>query len=66
VLGEKKEQALLFKRLATLRTNARLFKNVDELQWHGPTSTFAKFTAKMNATRLLERANGLKAKLASS
>lgn len=63
VLAEKQEQALLFKRLATLRTDALLFSDVDELQWSGPTSTFAKFTAKMNEPRLLERANDLAKKL---
>ncbi len=66
VLGEKLEQALLFKQLAILRTDAKLFKDVDELRWRGPTSSFAKFTAKMNAPRLLERANDLAAKVASS
>src|SRR6185369_13804181 len=46
VLAEQRQQALLFKRLATLRTDAPLFKNVDELRWRGPSSTFAKFTKK--------------------
>src|SRR5947207_475688 len=41
VLGERRDLALLFKRLATLRTDAALFRNVDELQWHGPTAAFA-------------------------
>lgn len=63
VLGEKREQALLFKDLATLRSDAPLFKDVDELRWRGPASTFAGFTAKMNEPRLLERANNLAAKV---
>lgn len=41
VLGEKRALALLFKKLATLRTDAKLFESVDELQWHGPTGEFA-------------------------
>jgi 5'-3' exonuclease len=41
VLGQQHARALLFKNLATLRTDAGLFENVDELQWHGPTSEFA-------------------------
>jgi 5'-3' exonuclease len=41
VLGENRALALLFKDLATLRTDAKLFKSIDELQWHGPTDTFA-------------------------
>lgn len=64
VLAEKKELALLFKRLATLRTDAKLFKKVDELRWRGPASTFAKLTEKMEAPRLLERAFKLKSKIA--
>jgi len=66
VLNEKKEQALLFKQLATLRTDAPLFKVVDELRWQGPTSEFAGFTAKINEPRLLERANDMAAKVAAS
>src|ERR1043166_8575543 len=46
VLGEQQQQALLFKRLATLRTDAPLFNDVEELRWRGPTPTFAKFTKK--------------------
>jgi 5'-3' exonuclease len=39
VLGAHRDNALLFKRLATLRTDAALFANVDELQWRGPAAT---------------------------
>jgi 5'-3' exonuclease len=56
VLGERRELALLFKDLATLRTDAPLFRNVDELQWRGPSSAFASWAEKMGAPRLLERA----------
>ncbi len=38
--------ALLFKDLATLRTDAPLFKNVDQLRWNGATKSFAKFAKK--------------------
>jgi len=41
VLGEQRALALLFKRLATLRTDAPLFARVDELLWTGPTAEFA-------------------------
>jgi 5'-3' exonuclease len=63
VLGEQQQQALLFKRLATLRTDAPLFDDVEELRWQGPTFTFAKFSKKFGEPRLLERANALAAKL---
>lgn len=57
ILGMQRENALLFKRLATLRTDALLFKKVEQLRWEGPTSTFAKLTSKMGEPALLERAN---------
>jgi hypothetical protein len=55
VLGDQRDLALLFKNLATLRTDAPLFRDVDELLWHGPTSAFAACAKRMNAPRLLER-----------
>lgn len=55
VLGDRVEVALLFKRLATLRTDAKLFENVAELRWHGPTDAFATWTQRAEAPRLLER-----------
>lgn len=55
VLGEGREQALLFKSLATLRTDAPLFDAVAELRWRGPTGTFAEWTERTGAPRLLER-----------
>ena len=63
VLMRKREKALLFKRLATLRTDAVLFTDVDQLRWRGPTSAFAALTAKMGEPRLLARANDLAAKI---
>jgi 5'-3' exonuclease len=63
VLKGKLELALLFKRLATLRTDAPLFKSVEQLRWRGPSSTFAALTAKMGDPRLLTRANDAAAKL---
>src|SRR5688572_31148287 len=55
VLGDKREIALLFKRLATLRTDARLFSDVDELCWRGPTNAFAACTEHFGEPRLLQR-----------
>lgn len=59
ILGEQREFALLFKKLATLRTDARLFKKVDALRWRGPTPAFEKWTKKMNAPGLLKRVEKL-------
>lgn len=59
VLGDKRKEALLFKRLATLRTDAKLFRNVDELKWTGPTPAFEKFVKEAGEPKLLERVNHL-------
>ena len=50
------ELALLFKRLATLRTDAPVMVNAHELQWHGPTDSFAECCSTMGAPTLLARA----------
>jgi 5'-3' exonuclease len=55
VLGDQLRDALLFKKLATLRTDAKLFRDVDTLRWRGPTDAFTAWTERMNAPRLLER-----------
>ena len=62
VLGDSRDLALLFKNLATLRTDAALFRNVDELEWRGPTPAFAAYVDRLGDARLLER--GLKAPVA--
>ena len=62
VLGERRELALLFKELATLKTDARLFGNVDELKWHAPTEGFAACVTRLGDDRLLTRS--LKAPIA--
>src|SRR5512144_1920227 len=53
--ASRREAALLFKRLATLRTDAPLFRDVDELRWRGPTDAFAAWAARIEAPRLVER-----------
>jgi len=55
VLGKQRKLALLFKKLATLRTDAPLFKKVETLRWRGPTPAFAAWTEKMKAPNLLKR-----------
>jgi 5'-3' exonuclease len=63
VLGKSHEKALLFKRLATLRTDEPVFTDVEELRWKGPTGSFAAFTKKMGDTKLLERVGKAWAKM---
>jgi 5'-3' exonuclease len=55
-LGTERDHALLFKTLATLRTDALLFANVDELEWKGPTTAFADWANRIDDKRLLPRA----------
>ena len=55
VLREQRNLALLFKKLATLRTDAPLFEDVETLRWHGATPAFAEWAERMEAPRLLER-----------
>jgi 5'-3' exonuclease len=55
VLGGSRDLGLLFKNLATLRTDARLFDDVDELRWRGPTPAFPAFVERLGDVRLLER-----------
>jgi 5'-3' exonuclease len=57
VLGERLEIALLFKKLATLRTDAQLFADIDEMQWHGPSEGFSACCARMGNPGLLARAD---------
>ena len=63
VLGEQVERALLFKHLATLRTDAPVFQEVDEVEWRGPTGEFAAYVEAMGDGRVLDRC--LKARAAS-
>jgi 5'-3' exonuclease len=44
-----RDRALLFRDLATLRTNITLFERVDELRWDGPTPRFESLAARLDA-----------------
>ena len=48
-LTRDRDRALLFRDLATLRTDIALFDNVDELRWNGPTSAFQPLAARLDA-----------------
>ena len=61
---ENRVLALLFKDLATLRTNAPLFDDVDELRWHGTTPEFAAVAEKIESARLLARVKKLEKRAA--
>ena len=51
VLTRERDRALLFRNLATLRTDISLFDNVDQLRWGGPTPAFAALGARLDAAQ---------------
>jgi 5'-3' exonuclease len=59
VLEGHLDDALLFKRLATLRADAALFDDVDELRWRGATPSFATVVQATGDARLGKRIEGL-------
>jgi 5'-3' exonuclease len=62
VLGQNRDAALLFKTLATLRTDAPLFRNVDQLRWSGPTPAFPAWAERLGDEKLLGRVQELEAR----
>jgi 5'-3' exonuclease len=58
-LAEQRERALLFRHLATLRTDVPLGVTVDTLRWTGPRPDFAEWAARLGAPELHERATAL-------
>ena len=63
---ENRRHALLFKDLATLRVDAPLFDDVEELRWRGPTTEFAAYAEKIGNPRLLDRVRKLEQRLAAT
>jgi 5'-3' exonuclease len=55
VLGADRERALLFKNLATLRTDAPLFADVNELEWNGPAADWTEWPDRIEDKRIRER-----------
>jgi 5'-3' exonuclease len=58
-LAGDRTRALLFKELATLRTDADLFPDVDQLRWRGPTAAFARVAERIGDARLTTRVRHL-------
>jgi 5'-3' exonuclease len=63
VLKDKRDEALLFKDLATLRIDAPLFDDVDELRWNGATKGFTSVAEKIGEPRLATRVQELAKRL---
>jgi 5'-3' exonuclease len=57
VLGDHRDDALLFKRLATLKSDIALFDDADQLRWRGPTGGFDQLVAPIGDARLVTRAH---------
>jgi len=55
VLADNYPQAIVFKNLATLRVDAPLFEDVDQLRWNSPRKSFGSMAEKIGDTRLAER-----------
>jgi 5'-3' exonuclease len=64
VLGDTRDRALLFKELATLRIDAPLFRDVDELRWRGPKPTFSAVAERLGDERVITRCQNAAARLA--
>lgn len=54
-LERDRDRALLFRDLATLRTDIPLFDSVDALCWHGPTPAFAALAERLQSARTVPR-----------
>jgi 5'-3' exonuclease len=50
-LVAQRDQALLFRTLATLRTDIPLFDDVEQLRWNGPTPAFTELGARFDAAK---------------
>src|SRR5689334_3020387 len=59
------QNALLFRKLATLRTDIKLFDDVDELRWRGPAAGFEQLAKELDAART-ERAAPARTKKAKA
>lgn len=55
-LAERREDALLYRRLATLRTDVPLTETVEDLRWKGcPRERFAEFCERMGFKKMVDR-----------
>jgi 5'-3' exonuclease len=50
-LSRERDRALLFRTLATLRTDIGLLDDIDQLRWNGPAPAFAALAARLDAAR---------------
>ena len=60
-LAEEFDHAVLFRRIATIETDAPVSTSVDELEWTGPREDFLDLAQRLDAPGLAERAAKLAA-----
>ncbi len=58
-LREQRDLALLFRELATLRTNIEVFDDIEEVRWRGPVEGFRRLAEDLHAPELASRAAAL-------
>ncbi len=58
-LFEAWDDALLFRRLATLRTDAPTFQSIDELEWKGPRDSFEALCTRLRTPNLLKKTHAV-------
>lgn len=49
------DEALLFRKLATLRTDAPVFDNIEQLEWRGETPAFEAMCSRLKAPNLFKK-----------
>jgi hypothetical protein len=49
------DNTILFRRLATLRTDIKLFDDVEQLRWSGPTAAFDALAARLDEAATTKR-----------
>jgi 5'-3' exonuclease len=63
ILNDNREIALLFKDLASLRVDAPLFDDVEQLRWRGAAPGFSSVAERVGDSRLAKRVLSLESKL---
>jgi 5'-3' exonuclease len=58
-LFESWDDALLFRTLATLRTDVPVFETIEDLRWRGPRADFEEFCTRLKSPDLFRRANAI-------
>jgi 5'-3' exonuclease len=54
-LSRDRDRALLFRTLATLRTDIPLFEDVDEMRWRGPRDAFDAISKRLDAATVTKK-----------